>query len=401
MIPPANAQEEEEDDTILSSITVNASQTKGRQSCRTALFQADGRHLYTSCANGSIHQLDVERSSSYTATESSITWSVADASPHSIGALHQLEESAPAGPLVVTGDDEGCIRLWDVRVGGGNGASGAAKADGSLPTSCIASFKENGDYISGFEVDNLGHTLLASSADGKLTVLDIRKGPKSGNQKSTTSEETQRGPFDLLRQSDPQDDELLSICKLKHGKKIVCGTGEGVLNVWSWGTWGDISDRFPGHPQSIDALLKVDEDTIITGSSDGVLRLVQIHPDELLGIIGDNDGFPCEKVRFCAGNKGIACVSHDNLIRLWDASILFDEDAETDDEGAKDKNEQKGKVASSTDACAKGGEVDSEDDWEDESMDDSDSDDSDDSDEGGKKGRKGFKTENEKFFEDL
>ena len=227
MIPPGNAQEEEEDDTILSSITVNASKTKGRQSCRTALFQPDGRHLYTSCGNGSIHQLDVERASSYTATESSITWSMDDASPHGIGALHQLEESSPAGPLVVTGDEEGCIRLWDVRLGGGNSASGVRSADESLPRSCIASFKENEDYISDFEVDNLGHTLLASSADGKLTVLDIRKGVKSGNQKSALSEETYRGPFDLLRQSDPQDDELLSLCKLRHGKKIVCGVARG------------------------------------------------------------------------------------------------------------------------------------------------------------------------------
>ena len=149
--------------------------------------------------------------------------------------------------------------------------------------------------------------------------------------------------------------------------------------------------------------MKVDEDTIITGSSDGVLRIVQIHPDELLGVFGDNDGFPCEKLKVCAGNKkAIGSISHDNLIRLWDASILFDDDADTDDDDAVDKNEPKAMVASSKGAVAKGGAVDSEDDWEDESMDDSDDcDDSDDSNGGGKQGRKGFKTENEKFFEDL
>ena len=102
--------------------------------------------------------------------------------------------------------------------------------------------------------------------------------------------------------------------------------------------------------------MKVDEDTIITGSSDGVLRIVQIHPDELLGVFGDNDGFPCEKLKVCAGNKkAIGSISHDNLIRLWDASILFDDDADTDDDDAVDKNEPKAKVASSKGAaCGKG-----------------------------------------------
>jgi hypothetical protein len=41
---------------------------------------------------------------------------------------------------------------------------------------------------------------------------------------------------------------------------------------------------FPGHPTSIDALLK-DENTLLTGSSDGIIRAVMIHPD-VLGDIG-------------------------------------------------------------------------------------------------------------------
>lgn len=33
---------------------------------------------------------------------------------------------------------------------------------------------------------------------------------------------------------------------IKNGKKLVCGSQSGVLNVWSWGFWNDCSDRFPG-----------------------------------------------------------------------------------------------------------------------------------------------------------
>ena len=100
------------------------------------------------------------------------------------------------------------------------------------------------------------------------------------------------------------------------------------------------------------------------------------------------------KPKFCAGNRAIGSVSHDNLIRLWDASILFDEgDSESDEDDAKVENQQ---TIHTVPSCAKGSGVDSEDDWDDASMEDSDS-----GDEGGKKGKKQFKTENEKFFEDL
>jgi hypothetical protein len=47
------------------------------------------------------------------------------------------------------------------------------------------------------------------------------------------------------------------------------------LTLWSWGDWGDFNDRIVGHPKSIDAICKLDEDTICTGSSDGLIRYVQ------------------------------------------------------------------------------------------------------------------------------
>jgi hypothetical protein len=69
----------------------------------------------------------------------------------------------------------------------------------------------------------------------------------------------------------------------QRGKKVVCGSQEGVLNIFSWGLFGDVTDRFPGHPNSVDALLKIDEDTLLTGSSDGLIRSVLF-----LFIVGSN-----------------------------------------------------------------------------------------------------------------
>lgn len=56
-----------------------------------------------------------------------------------------------------------------------------------------------------------------------------------------------------------QEDELLSLCVVKRGRKLVAGTQSGVLLVYSWGQWANCSDRFVGHPETVEALVKVDE----------------------------------------------------------------------------------------------------------------------------------------------
>ena len=81
---------------------------------------------------------------------------------------------------------------------------------------------------------------------------------------------------------------------IKGGRKVVVGTQSGVLNVYSWGAMNDCSDRFPGHPESVDALVKFDEDTLLTGSSDGAIRIVNIQPNRLLGLVGAHADLPIE-----------------------------------------------------------------------------------------------------------
>ena len=60
-----------------------------------------------------------------------------------------------------------------------------------------------------------------------------------------------------------QEDELLSLAVLKGGKKVVAGTQSGVLLVYSWGEWANCSDRFVGHPETVEALVKVDEVRVV------------------------------------------------------------------------------------------------------------------------------------------
>jgi WD40 repeat protein len=260
---------------------------------------------------------------------------------------------------------------------------------------------EHEDYISGFEHDADGTTLLASSADCSISVMDMRKAANP----QTRSE--------AFRKSDDQEDEMLSIVLLKNGRKVMCGSQQGVLSVWSWGVWGDVSDRFPGHPSSIDALLKVDEDTVLTGASDGIIRLVQLHPDKLLGVLGEHDGYPVEKLQFNSDRTHVGSVSHDNFIRLWDARVLQDDNGNDDDDEEEedqedelaDEEDQKMPAISTKETL----KHESDDDWDD--VDDSGSDcdggsedatsDSDEDETANDRRSKRLKSENEKFFDDL
>lgn len=107
----------------------------------------------------------------------------------------------------------------------------------------------------------------------------------------------------------------------------MCGSQSGVLALWSWGYWNDCSDRFPGHPESVDALVKFDEDTIITGSSDGLLRVINILPNKLLGVLGAHaDDMPVERLALAGDKAVLASMSHDSCVKLWDLSVLQDED---------------------------------------------------------------------------
>lgn len=129
---------------------------------------------------------------------------------------------------------------------------------------------------------------------------------------------------------------------MKNGKKVVCGSQSGVLAIWSWGYWNDCSDRFPGHPESVDAIVKWDEDAVITGCSDGALRVINILPNKLLGVVGEHAGdLPVERLALSADKQLLASMSHDNCIKLWDMMILQDDsDADEDEDADEQQQEQ-------------------------------------------------------------
>ncbi|KAG6819103.1 hypothetical protein H0H93_015441 [Arthromyces matolae] len=204
--------------------------------------------------------------------------------------------------------------------------------------------------------------------------------------------------------------------------------------------WGDCVDRIPGqvlslirepaelnfsicrHPHSIDALCSLPPDfsgadptsTILTGSSDGFVRAVEILPTKLLGVVADHGDWPVERIAIGGGknqltfdedeqakhstnlNKKdaveedlddveptrkrwwVGSVGHEETLRLTDLGAFFHEACGKGSKGVNDTTigvgEEQGEVE----------DVDEEDDHSDgkdapvaEAQDDSDSDESD------------------------
>jgi|TARA_B110000259_G_scaffold118913_1_gene135226 WD40 repeat protein len=115
------------------------------------------------------------------------------------------------------------------------------------------------------------------------------------------------------------------VCVLKNGRKAIAGSQTGTLALFDYGNWEEHSDRFPGHPSSIDCIVKVDEDTILTGSSDGIIRIIGVLPNKMLGVVGEHGDMPVERMALSCDRSALATASHDSTIKLWDVKYLWEE----------------------------------------------------------------------------
>ncbi|OVA01099.1 WD40 repeat [Macleaya cordata] len=246
------------------------------ESCRATRFINEGRAILTGSPDCSILATDVETGTTITRLE--------DAHEAAVNRLVNLTETT-----IASGDDDGCIKVWDTR-----------------QRSCCNTFNAHEEYISDITFSADSMKLLGTSGDGTLSVCSLRRNK-------------------VLTQSEFSEDEPLSVVIMKNGRKVICGTQSGVILLYSWGHFKDCSDRFTGlQSNSVDAILKLDEDRIITGSENGLISLVGILPNRVIQPIAEHSEYPVERLAFSHDKKFLGSISHDQMLKLWDLDDLLD-----------------------------------------------------------------------------
>lgn len=306
-----------------------------KKSCRVVRFSTNGEELHTASKDKSFCSTDLNT-----------------------GCMKRKVKHAHESPIysmvvtgenfLATGDDDGNLKLWDLR-----------------QQKAVMEVRESEEFISDIAVDDAKRTLLTTSGEGTLTAFNLRRKK-------------------LDTQSELFDSEFLSLAIVKGGQKVVCGCGMGELNIFSWGEWGNISDRFPGHPMSVDCMVPLTDEIICTGSCDGMIRAVNILPNRFLGIVGEHPGdFPVENLSLSRDKHWLASCSHDQKIKFWDVDSIKEETVDVRNKAKKgnknkhlkssDKGDFFADLAADDNSASTSGQ--GNDDGSDSSNDDSDDDD--------------------------
>lgn len=107
------------------------------------------------------------------------------------------------------------------------------------------------------------------------------------------------------------------------------------------------------HPQSIDALCAIPsrypnaQSTLLTGSSDGLLRAVQLFPTKLLGVVADHGEFPIERIAVDMNGEGrwVGSVGHEEILKLTDLQEVFEDDGDDEEDEEGEGGEESGSGA--------------------------------------------------------
>ncbi|KAK7334528.1 hypothetical protein VNO80_26285 [Phaseolus coccineus] len=202
----------------------------------SARFIDCGRVLFTASSDCSILATDVETGFKITHIHNAHK-TEANTSP-AINKLINLTEFT-----VASGDDEGFVK--DIRT-----------------RSCCNYYEAHENYIS---------DMTFASGEMKLLTTRIHSKVKVGVEWY----------------------ELSSIVLMKNGRKLVCGSSRGIIQ-YAWECFNYISDArfFIDTNDPIHAMLKLDEDTFISGSEKGIMNLNGIFPDFIYPI-AEHSGVEC------------------------------------------------------------------------------------------------------------
>lgn len=253
-----------------------------KEACRCLSFSSDGQRLYSGCQDNSIYCSDMNTGS--------ILHTIPNAHDQSISAMHLVSDN-----FLTSGCEAGVVKVWDLRT-----------------FSKAADFAGRKDYISALTSDKQKKHLLSTSGDGVLSVFNLRKNA-------------------IVQESDQLDDELLCLDIIKNGKKVICGSATGVLNIYSWGEWGDISDRYPTRSDEIESVCSINDDIICYGTGDGYVKAMYVQPYKEIKTVGRHGIMGVGSMKLSPDKSMLVSCGGDETVRFWKVADLQEESLDEDE----------------------------------------------------------------------
>ncbi|XP_021189243.3 WD repeat-containing protein 55 homolog [Helicoverpa armigera] len=242
------------------------------KACRDIEFDDEGTTLFSTAKDKAIMVTDVES-----------------------GKLKRCYENAHDEPVyrllnldrdkIVTGDDEGTVKLWDLR-----------KPDP------VFSIKIGEETVSDMITNDAQKYLVCASGDGVLTSIDLK-----GSKIYTTSEE--------------YDAELTCLGLFRSDTKLLVASSTGKLYLFNWKEFGLHSDEYVGQKHAIQCMLPITQNIVVTSGEDGVLRAAHMFPQRQLGVVGQHR-LPVEHLDISHDGQYVASCSHDNDVKFWNISYF-------------------------------------------------------------------------------
>ncbi|KAH8674497.1 vegetative incompatibility protein HET-E-1 [Tricladium varicosporioides] len=190
---------------------------------------------------------------------------------------------SPDGRQVISGSDDGTVRLWDATTGG---------------------------VLQRFESHWIRVTSVAFSPDGKQVV--------SGSIDRTVRlwDATTGG---ALQRLEGHSDRVTSVAFSPDGKQVVSGSGDRTVRLWD-ATTGGVLQSLEGHLGPVTSVaFSPDGKQVVSGSVDGTVRLWDATTGGVLQSL-EGHWLRVTSVAFSPDGKQVVSGSGDRTVRLWDAT---------------------------------------------------------------------------------
>ncbi|KAJ8729474.1 hypothetical protein PYW08_001055 [Mythimna loreyi] len=242
------------------------------KACRDIEFDDEGTTLYSTAKDKTIMATDVESGKLKKCYE--------NAHDEPVYRLLNLDQDK-----IVTGDDGGTVKLWDMR-----------KPDP------VFSIKIGEEHVSDMITNDAQKYLVCASGDGVLTSIDLK-----GSKIYTTSEE--------------YDAELTCLGLFRSDTKLLVASSTGKLYLFNWKEFGLHSDEYIGQKHAIQCMIPITQNIVVTSGEDGILRAAHMFPQRQLGVVGQHR-LPVEHLDISHDGQYIASCSHDNDVKFWNISYF-------------------------------------------------------------------------------